>query len=206
LTDAAPLGNPVTCGAVTAARLVLTVAALLAATGAAGASSGSGRDRDRDGVPDARDVCPQVRNPAQLDSDLDGRGDACDHDDDGDSLSDDAERFLRTSPTDRDTDDDGLSDSVEERLGTSGRLADTDRDRLPDGLEAGVRRPLADPPGRVRGTDRRRFRRDLDPRTRTSPLRRDTDRDGRIDGVEDRNRNGRLDRGETDPRRRDAQR
>jgi large repetitive protein len=54
----------------------------------------------------------------------------------------------------------------------------------------------------VTGTDRRRFRRDLDPRSHTNPRRRDTDRDGMPDGREDRNHNGRRDRGETDPRRR----
>jgi hypothetical protein len=34
-------------------------------------------DRDRDGVPDYRDNCPGVANPAQLDSNGDGKGDAC---------------------------------------------------------------------------------------------------------------------------------
>ncbi|MDP6944895.1 MAG: lamin tail domain-containing protein, partial [Myxococcota bacterium] len=35
-------------------------------------------DEDADGVPDAVDVCPQVADPAQLDTDGDGLGDACD--------------------------------------------------------------------------------------------------------------------------------
>jgi hypothetical protein len=65
-----------------------------------------------------------------------------------------------------------------------------------------VRRPVADPPGPVRGTDRRRFRADRDPRSTTNARRTDTDRDGVRDGREDRNRNGRRDRGERDPRRR----
>lgn len=34
-------------------------------------------DRDEDGVPDERDVCPTVPDPAQLDTDEDGIGDAC---------------------------------------------------------------------------------------------------------------------------------
>ncbi|MDJ0790193.1 MAG: serine hydrolase [Myxococcota bacterium] len=37
----------------------------------------SGPDRDGDGIPDATDVCPRVADPAQRDSDRDGRGDAC---------------------------------------------------------------------------------------------------------------------------------
>ncbi len=79
---------------------------------------------------------------------------------------------------------------------------DTDRDGLPDGLELGVTRGVADPPGPVRGTAPARFRADGDPRTHTSPRRRDTDRDGVADGREDRDRDGRRDPGETDPRRR----
>ena len=91
---------------------------------------------------------------------------------------------------------------MEERLGTNPLRLDSDRDGLTDGQELGVRRGLPDPTGPVTGTDRRRFRRDLDPRSHTNPRRRDTDRDGRPDGREDRNHNGRRDRGETDPRRR----
>lgn len=37
-------------------------------------------DRDEDGVPDVVDNCPDVWNPDQLDTDGDGRGDACDDD------------------------------------------------------------------------------------------------------------------------------
>ena len=52
----------------------------------------------------------------------------------------------------------------------------------------------------------RRFRRDRDPCTKTNPLRRDTDRGGVPDGREDRNRNGRVDKGETNPRKPGEQR
>jgi twitching motility protein PilT len=63
---------------------------------------------------------------------------------------------------------------------------------------------VADPPGPARGTDPARFRADRDPASRTSALRRDSDRDGLADGADDRNRNGRRERSETDPRRRDS--
>lgn len=120
---------------------------------------------------------------------------------DRDGLSAGAERARRTSDLDRDSDDDGLSDDREvRRTRTRPDVRDTDRDRLPDGLELGVRRPVADPPGLVRGTALRRFRADRDPRTRTDPRRRDSDRDGVADGREDRDANGRRDRGESDPR------
>ncbi|MBI5478281.1 MAG: PKD domain-containing protein [Deltaproteobacteria bacterium] len=35
-------------------------------------------DTDQDGIPDVRDNCPAAPNPDQKDSDLDGKGDACD--------------------------------------------------------------------------------------------------------------------------------
>jgi hypothetical protein len=161
-------------------------------------------DTDGDGFPDGQDRCPLIVSPNQSDVDLDGPGDICDRDNDNDGLSDDAEHLLGTSTTDRDTDDDGVSDSVEERLGTNPLRMDSDRDGLTDGQELGARRGQPDPIGLVVGTDRHRFRRDLDPRSHTNPLRRDTDRDGLPDTREDRNRNGRRDRGETDPRRRDT--
>jgi Thrombospondin type 3 repeat len=37
-------------------------------------------DTDRDGLPNAKDNCPRRRNPTQIDSDDNGRGDACDPD------------------------------------------------------------------------------------------------------------------------------
>jgi hypothetical protein len=45
-------------------------------------------DIDGDGVTQLPDNCPLVANPTQLDTDLDGRGDACQTDWDGDGLTD----------------------------------------------------------------------------------------------------------------------
>jgi hypothetical protein len=45
-------------------------------------------DADADGVIDRRDLCPAVQDAEQLDRDRDGRGDACDHDDDNDRVPD----------------------------------------------------------------------------------------------------------------------
>jgi 6-phosphogluconolactonase (cycloisomerase 2 family) len=160
-------------------------------------------DDDNDAVVDAGDNCSTVANLDQADADRSGGGDACDDDDDNDRLSDEDEARLRTDRLDRDSDDDGLGD---DERGTHPARFDSDRDGLSDGLERGLRRGIADPEGPVAGTDGRRFRPDRDPRSRTRPNRRDTDRDGLADGREDRNRNGRRDRGEFDPRRRDTDR
>ncbi len=127
-------------------------------------------------------------------------GGATTRDHDGDRLTAATERRLRTSDLDRDSDDDGISDGVEVRIRkTDPHRRDTDRDGIHDGTETGVTRRVRDIIGPVRGTAASRFRPDRDPRTRTHPRRRDTDRDGIRDGREDRNRNGRLDRGETNP-------
>jgi hypothetical protein len=45
-------------------------------------------DADTDGVSDGADNCPQDANAQQLDTDNDGKGDACDADDDGDGVLD----------------------------------------------------------------------------------------------------------------------
>jgi Thrombospondin type 3 repeat len=153
-------------------------------------------DDDGDGRIDAYDAFPRDAKEV-ADSDLDGIGDNADPDDDNDGVSDRAELRRGTSTVDRDTDDDGIPDGLERK--TNPRRADTDRDGIPDGVERGVTVPVADPPGAATGTDLRRFRADRDPKTRTSAVRRDTDRDGLADGREDRNRNGRRDRGESDP-------
>jgi hypothetical protein len=79
-------------------------------------------------------------------------------------------------PRPPDADADGLDDQEEAELGTDPHMRDTDRDGLPDGLEVST------------GTD---------------PRSSDTDRDGLSERREDRNRNGRVDPGETDPRRPD---
>jgi aminopeptidase N len=55
-------------------------------------------DGDSDGVPNGSDNCPAVSNPAQEDTDGDLLGNACDDDDDGDSLID----ILDCAPLDPD--------------------------------------------------------------------------------------------------------
>ena len=50
-------------------------------------------DGDGDGVIDDKDNCVSVSNVDQVDTDLDGKGDACDSDMDGDDVPDTIEQY-----------------------------------------------------------------------------------------------------------------
>ena len=144
-------------------------------------------DTDGDGVPDGTEV---TRGTDPLNPDTDGDG-----------LPDGTEATAGTDPLDRDTDDDGLSDADERADGTNPLAPDTDGDGIQDGTESGVTDPLPDPdgPGPLSGTDPAAFTPDADPTTTTNPRAADTDAGGVPDGTEDRNTNGRVDPGETNP-------
>lgn len=51
---------------------------VLASSALGGGALAADTDTDADGVPDYRDVCPEVFDPDQADLDADGAGDACD--------------------------------------------------------------------------------------------------------------------------------
>lgn len=115
-----------------------------------------------------------------------------------------------THSNDADTDDDGLKDGTEDAnyngIVDAGETnpcnPDSDNDGIQDGPELGVTLPVPEPDGAERpllGTDTAIFQADLDPATKTDPLNADTDGDGVKDGDEDKNHNGRVDAGETDP-------
>ncbi len=54
-------------------------------------AEGAQLDTDDDGAGDACDNCKDIQNPDQVNSDLDGLGDACDIDDDNDGVFDDGD-------------------------------------------------------------------------------------------------------------------
>lgn len=67
-------------------------------------------DTDQDGVADEKDVCPEVKNADQKDSDGDSIGDACDLDKDNDGLTNDQEVVAGTDSLKADSDGDGYCD------------------------------------------------------------------------------------------------
>ncbi|WP_437876756.1 hypothetical protein [Sorangium sp. So ce513] len=123
-------------------------------------------------------------------------------DTDGDGLSDDLEETLGTDPNDADSDDDGVPDGLEPNFsddhdgdGLINALdPDSDDDGLFDGTELG-----RDCSGEGTDADAGTCIPDADPTTTTNPLDADTDNGGVSDGDEDKNHNGAIDEGETDP-------
>ncbi|WP_434299375.1 adventurous gliding motility protein AgmC [Corallococcus exiguus] len=161
-------------------------------------------DKDHDGVVDADETDPN--NP---DTDGDGLTDGVElgltepqgDDTDPSKFVADKDPSTKTNPLDDDSDDDGLTDGNEDAnhdgkvdpTETDPNKSDTDGDGLTDGLELGLTQPQG------ADTDPTKFVADQDPDTKTNPLDPDTDKGGVLDGVEDRNHNGRVDVQESDP-------
>ncbi|MGI5864118.1 MAG: adventurous gliding motility lipoprotein CglD [Myxococcales bacterium] len=180
------------------------------------------KDTDCDGLSDAEEFANRwgperlQTDPDNPDTDGDGIPDGIEAGktasvDPGCPFEGDADPSTRTSPVAKDTDGDGLDDGVEDRDRNGKRepqetdplLADTDGDGLADGAEDlngdGVVDPGETDPLKV-DSDGDGLPDGLETRTGTSPIKIDSDGDTCADGLEDKNRNGVLDSGETDPR------
>lgn len=70
-------------------------------------------DSDNDGVANLVDNCPLIANSSQDDFDQDGRGNACDADDDGDSIPDVSDAFPLDATESSDNDNDGIGDNAD---------------------------------------------------------------------------------------------
>jgi hypothetical protein len=107
-------------------------------------------DDDDDGVSNVDDNCPDTPNDAQVNTDGDEEGNACDLDDDNDGFTDDEEFLIPSNPQDAcdpdpqaqpfcDADGDGLSNGQEVPIpagyGTDPLDNDTDDDNTLDGEE-----------------------------------------------------------------------
>ncbi|MEZ4299469.1 MAG: choice-of-anchor L domain-containing protein [Polyangiaceae bacterium] len=165
-----------------------TTSPVTADTDGGGASDGA-EDYDHDGVVDPGEQDPTFGN---------GADDVLVVDTDGDGLSDGEELAFGLDPTDSDSDDDGVPDGAElDAFGdadgdglSNANDPDSDGDGIPDGTELGY----TCPPGAVNCVP------DGDNGvTKTDPLVPDSDGGGVLDGVEDKNQNGVVDPGETDP-------
>ena len=163
-------------------------------------------DSDGDGLTDSQEA-KLGTDPQDKDTDGDGLNDG-EEVKQGDPAA--LDKGKDTDPLDADTDNDGINDG-DERNGT-GPLAgkgktdplnpDTDGDTLTDGLEVGVTQGVAagtSQGGKPFAGTSADFAPDADPTTTTNPLDPDTDKGSVADGLEDANKNGKVDAGETDP-------
>jgi large repetitive protein len=154
-------------------------------------------DTDGDGLFDSIENGSQCLDVNDADTDDDGILDGIE-----DKNHNGAVDAGETNPCDNDSDDDGILDGSEDKdhdgLLDAGETdpsnSDTDGDGIQDGTESGLTLDKIGP-----DTDTAKFIPDADPLTKTNPLDNDTDNDGIKDGKEDKNFNGRVDNGETDP-------
>ncbi|NVJ23317.1 MULTISPECIES: adventurous gliding motility lipoprotein CglD [Myxococcus] len=169
-------------------------------------------DTDGDGIPDGledtnRNGAREVgeTDPNAIDSDGDGLADGVEDANHSGTVSPG-----ETDPRKRDTDGDGLSDGLERTMGTNPLNPDTDGDSCSDGEEDrnrnGVRDTgetdpkVADCAASIPDADFDGIPDAVETATGTNPNAADTDGDGLNDGIEDENKNGKVDANETDPR------
>ena len=90
-------------------------------------------DQDADGIGDSVDNCVSAANPNQTNTDGDAEGDACDPDDDNDTVADEADAFPLDASEWVDTDGDGTGNNAD---------GDDDNDGVSDAADAFPLNPL----------------------------------------------------------------
>lgn len=163
-------------------------------------------DSDDNGISDADEFYPDGSaydpNKAAGDADSDGLPDAYDDDNDGDFVKDvdeldgkppvDTDGDGADDHNDPDSDDDGIRDDFEGTDDTDGdgtpdfRDLDSDGDLVPDACEGGFGHQLDQPPANT------------DSDANSDAYDRDSDNDGLVDSVEDKNHDCTVNVGETD--------
>jgi MYXO-CTERM domain-containing protein len=165
---------------------------LLADTDKGGVRDGS-EDADLNGRLDANETDPTAGK---------GADDGTVQDSDKDGLSDGLEKSIGTDPQDADSDDDGLPDGQEPNPSddhdADGKINALDPDSDDDDIFDGTERAKMCVPPAV-DVSKMQCIADADDATATGALSVDTDKGGTPDGVEDRNKNGRLDPAELNP-------
>ncbi|MDI1449560.1 DUF3344 domain-containing protein [Polyangium sp. 6x1] len=159
-----------------------------------GGVSDGDEDTDKDGVVDENERDPNDATDDNIVPPTDS---------DNDGLTDDEEADLGTDPNDADSDDDGVPDGQEPSPGEDtdrdGKInaldPDSDNDGLFDGTELGLdcSNPATDATAETCIPDGDKGA------TKTDPLKADTDGGGINDGDEDKNKNGVVDTGESNP-------
>ena len=94
-------------------------------------------DLDLDGVDDKSDNCPESANGGQFDFDGDGRGDACDSDDDNDGFNDESDTFPFDASEHADADGDGIGNYADDDDDNDGIL-DVEDVRPEDPIVRGI--------------------------------------------------------------------
>ncbi len=156
------------------------------------------QDSDHDGIPDSKD--PDPNDP---DTDNDGLLDGQEDRNRNGRVDDD-----ETDPTNPDTDHDGLLDGQEDRnkngivdVGETNPLnPNTDGDCLLDGIDPYPLDSSRPDCSNARDNDKDGVYNDIETKSGCMNLNNpDTDGDGLLDGQEDKNHNGKVDSGETNP-------